>query len=266
MFEIADWQDKYERKYKMVKGEPDKYSERVPINLILLTYNCDDYLEQCLKATANQVDNVYAMDNGSSDDTIKILKDNNIDYRKSSIKGDLSALMNLNLKRVPTNGWCFYVNPDEILFDLPKGFIGKYCRFLENNSIYASDVRFPDFIYNYGTLFAGFDWGEGPGFYWTARRLFRYTGIEQFRGETHYNISNLHPRQQNPIPNNEHTGMWGGVVTKTELVKLFHYGKCRGVERQRGKENRLINGEFIARGFVPTLPYHGPHPSVMGVM
>lgn len=264
MFEIVDWRDNFRREYKVVLGEPDKGSEKTPINLVLLTYNCDDYLEKCLKATLNQVDNVYAMDNGSRDGTLKILKDFNVDYKTTRVKGDLSKLMNLNLKRVPTNGWCLYVNPDEILFDLPNGFIGKYCHFLEASDILASDVRFPDFIYNYATLFAGFDWGEGPGKYWTARRLFRFTGSEQFRGKVHYNISNIHPKQRHaPIPNNEHTGMWGGTVAKTDIIKLFHYGKCRGVERQRGKEGRLIDGDSIAWGEVPTLIYNGPHPSVM---
>jgi len=264
MFEIVDWKDRFGREYKLVEGEPDKYSERVPINLILLTHNCDDYLEKCLKATENQVDNVYAMDNGSTDKTINILKDHNIDYKTSKIKGDLSKLMNLNLKRVPTNGWCLYVNPDEILFDLPKNFIGKYCSFLEHSDIHASDVRFPDFIYNYRTLFAGFDWGEGPGVYWTARRLFRYRGTERFRGSVHYNVSNMHEKQQHaPIPNHEHTGMWGGCVAKTELIKLFHFGKCRGIERQRGKGERLIDGNRIAYGDVATIPYYGPLPSVL---
>lgn len=264
-FKIAGWKDGFEREYKVVTGEPDKNDERIPINLILLTYNCDDYLEHCLKATENQVDKVYALDNMSNDNTIKILKDHNIDYRRSSIKGDLSKLMNLNLKRVP-RGWCFYVNPDEILYDLPKGFIGKYCKFLEDNEIYASDVRFPDFIYNYGTLFAGFDWGEGPGIYWTARRLFRFTGVEQFRGRTHYNISNIHPKERgNPMFNYEHTGWWGGTVVKTSSIQLFHYGKCRGVERQRSKGERIVNGDRIATGAVATIPYCGEHPSVMGI-
>lgn len=265
MFKIVDWQDRFGRKYKLVTGEPEKYETKMPINLILLTYNCDDYLEYCLKATEDQVDNVYAMDNMSTDNTIKILKDYNVDYKRSSIKGDLSALMNLNLKRVPKNGWCLYVNPDEILYDLPKGFIGKYCKFLEDNKTYASDVRFPDFIYNYGTLFAGFDWGEGPGVYWTARRLFRYTGSEQFRGEVHYNISNLHPTQGNAIFNYEHTGFWGGTVVKTTLIQLFHYGKCRGVERQRTKGERLVDGDRIATGAIATLPYCGTHPKVMNI-
>jgi len=263
VFKIIDWKDRFDRKYKVVLGEPDKSSTKVPINLIMLTYNCDDFLEYCLKATKNQVDNVYVMDNMSSDRTIKILRDYNIDYKRSTIKGDLSKLMNLNLKRVP-KGWCFYVNPDEILFDLPKGFIGKYCSFLENNSISCSDVRFPDFIYNYRTLFAGFDWGEGAGIYWTARRLFRYTGSERFVGKIHYNISNMREGQQNPIFNNEHTGFWGGTVVKTNLMQLFHFGKCRGIERQRGKGERLLNGELVAQGAVATMPYYGRLPSVLG--
>lgn len=264
-FNIVDWVDRFGRKYNVVIEEDQKRSEPVPVNLIMLTYNCEDYLDYCLRATEKQVNGVFALDNGSSDRTINILKDHNVNFIKSRIKGDLSKIMNLNLKRVP-KGWCFYVNPDEILFDLPDSYIGEYCSFLESNGIHASDVRFPDFVYNYRTLFAGFDWGEGPGVYWTARRLFRYTGSEQFRGTVHYNISNMHPTERgSPKPNNEHTGHWSGTVVKTELVKLFHYGKCRGVEEQRGKGSRLVDGFHIAMGAVPTRPYFGPHPSVMGL-
>jgi len=262
-FVLGKWKDRFEREYIMVGGdevrEPDT---KVPLNLILLTYNCDDYIEKCLKATENQVDGVYALDNGSKDNTLSILKDFNVDVIKSGIKGDLSKIMNKNLKRVP-KGWCFYVNPDEILFERNDGYLKKYCSFLERNNIRASDVRFPDFIYNYRTLFAGFDWGEGPtGVYWTARRLFKYTGNEIFTGKTHYNISNTNDPNAG---NYEHHGSWDGVVAKTNLINLFHYGKCRGIERQRGKGERLVDGEMIASGMVPTMPYFGHHPKVMGV-
>lgn len=263
-FEIIDWKDRFNRDYKVVVGDEKKEKEDVILRMIMLTYNSEDYLEKCLEATKNQTGCVFALDNGSTDRTLNILKDYNVNYITSKKKGDLSWLMNKNLKQVPVGGWCLYVNPDEILFDLPRGFIGKYCSFLERNDIFASDVRFPDFIYNYATLFAGFDWGEGPGKYWTARRLFRFTGSESFRGDTHFNISNYHPKQRcAPIPNHEHTGMWGGCVTKTELIKLFHYGKCRGIERQRGKGKRLVHGDSIAFNQVATIPYTGRHPSVM---
>jgi len=265
IFEIKDYRDRFGREYKLVVEDwDDGKIVPKPVIGIMLTYNCDDYLRKCLKAIENQVDKVYALDNGSTDNTISILKDMNIDYITSKRKGDLSWLMNKNMQRIPKNVWCLYVNPDEILFELPKGFIGKYSSFLEDNEIYASDVRFPDFIYNYRTLFAGFDWGDGPGVYWSARRIFRYNGSEQFRGPIHYNISNMREGQQNPIFNNEHAGFWGGTVAKTELIQLFHFGKCRGIERQRGKGERLISGEDIAQGNVPTRPYYGPLPSVMG--
>lgn len=263
-FKLVDWVDSFGREYKMVTGDEKGERAEQKVYLILLTYNCDDYLEKCIKATKKQVKGVYALDNGSNDGTIETLKTLGVDYITSKKKGDLSYLMNKNLKRVPTDGWCFYVNPDEILFDLPNNFISKYCSFLHRLEVFASDVRFPDFVYNYSTLFSGFCWGEEPGVYWTARRLFRYTGAERFRGRTHYNVSNLHPGQRHaPLPNNEHTGMWGGTVAKTELVALFHYGKCRGVEKQRGKGERLIDGDLLARGLIPTRPYFGSHPSVM---
>jgi len=257
-FTVAKWTDAFNRSYNLIGGD-EKDEKEIPLNLILLTYNSEDYLDKCLKATKNQVDNVYALDNGSTDNTIKILKEHKIDYIRSGIKGDLSMIMNKNLDRVPY-GWCLYVNPDEILFELPDGYLKKYCNFLEKNGVYASDVRFPDFIYNYRTLYAGFDWGEGPtGIYWTARRLFRYTGNETFKGKTHYNIST----NDSTKGQYEHQGYWDGVVVKTNLISLFHYGKCRGVEGQRGKGQRLISGEDIAKGLVPTKPYYGPHPKVM---
>jgi len=259
-FIIGKWTDRFNRTYNIVGGD-GKGERETPLNLILLTYNSEDYLAKCLKTTENQVDGVYALDNGSTDDTIKILKDFNVDYIKSGIKGDLSKIMNKNLERVP-KGWCFYVNPDEIMFELKKGYIKKYCNFLNKHEVYSSDVRFPDFIYNYRTLCTCFDWGEGPtGIYWTARRLFKYTGNEKFRGKTHYNICNV----SGPFGENEHRGYWEGIVAKTNLINLFHYGKCRGVEGQRGKGKRLISGEDIAKGLIPTIPYYGKHPRVMGL-
>lgn len=254
MFQIEKHKDNFGREYDLVSkasllmDDPRRADKITKVFALILTYDSDDYLPYCKKAVKNQVDKIFEL-NEESD--------------------DLSRVANKLLNMIPKNSWVFYVNPDEILYDLPDNYLGALAHFLEKNKIYCADIRFPDFIYNYGTLFAGFDWGEGPGNYWTARRLFKWTGKEKFIHKTHFNISNMTEKERK-LPllckyNNEHTNEWKGIVAKLPDVKLFHYGKLRGVERQRGKGERLLNGELMAKGIVPTIPYHGKHPSVMGL-
>lgn len=262
MFEIKKRCDKLKREYQIIEGDED----RSPVKVVafMLVYNMEDYLRYCINALKPQVDEIYAIDNNSRDNSTKILHDGGVKWFSSGTKGDLAKLANELLEKIPPNTWVFYVNPDEILFDLPPKFLGKYASFLAENKIYCSDVRFPDFVYNYGTLFANFDWGEGPGIYWTARRLFYYTGKERFVHPTHFNIANMFPNIGDTVPyNHEHTGEWDGVVAKSNDIQLFHYGKLRGVERQREKGNRICEGNLIASGQIATIPYCGPHPSVM---
>jgi len=261
MFKLQPYRDSFGRMYEVITG--DSNIKPVRVSAIMLTHNCDDYLQYCIDALKNQVDTIYVLDDGSTDNTLKILRKNKVDHRCVVFDGDLdlSRNMNHNMKRIKTEQWLFYVNPDEILFDLKKNYIGRMCGFLQKNKIHCVDVAFPDFVYNYGTLFAHFDWGAGPGNYWTARRLFYYTGKEKFLGKTHYNIANLF-KGEKPY-NNEHTGKWKGTVVKAPDIKLFHYGKLRGIERQRGKGERVMDGEMIARGHIATIPYNGPHPKVL---
>jgi hypothetical protein len=249
MFRRRKYKDNFGREYDLVHIDlPKKNYGLKKVYALLLTYSGEDYLPYCEKALKGKVDGIF----------------------KHSEKGDdLSAIANKCLDRIPKNSWVFYVNPDEILFDLPENYLRSLASYLETQKIYCTDVRFRDFAYNYGTLFAQFDWGEGVGNYWTARRFFKWTGKEKFIHKTHFNISNTQHYEHKDIrvfvPNHEHTGEWEGSVAKLNDVILFHYGKCRGMESQRGKGERLLNGEFFIRGQIATIPYRGRHPSVMNL-
>lgn len=252
MFQINDYKDRFGRKYSLVGSEYIDYEDmtkfrgKTKVYAMMLTYGQEDYVDYCMKALEEQVSGIF-QHNEKTD--------------------DLASAANKCLKTIPKNNWVFYVNPDEILFDLPPNYLKSLVGFMEKNNIKCGDVRFRDFIYNYSTLFAHFEWGEGVGNYWTARRLFYWTGKEKFIHKTHFNISNVKsglPRLD-ALANNEHTGEWEGTVAKLNDVILFHYGKCRGVEGQRGKRGRLIDGEQFAKGELATIPYHGIHPSVMGL-
>jgi hypothetical protein len=246
MFQMKKYKDKFGRDYDLVYAVMDKYTTRIPpsktmVHALILSYNSDDYLHYCKDALDKQVNMIY----------------------EHCEKGDdLSKIANKCLASIPKNTWVFYVNPDEILFDLPDNYLGALADWLEKKKIYCADVRFRDFAYNYGTLFAHFEWGEGVGNYWTARRLFKWTGKEKFIHKTHFNISNITTEGVH-FQNNEHSNEWFGKVAKLNDVILFHYGKCRGMESQRGKGERLLNGEQFVRGQIATIPYKGRHPSVM---
>jgi uncharacterized protein YuzB (UPF0349 family) len=244
MFQIDKYKDSFNREYELVRCKEWKICGKEKVFALVLTYGSDDYLHYCKSALDKQVDMIF-------------------EYCEKG--DDLSEIANECLKKIPVNSWVFYVNPDEILFDLPEGYLGALTHFLEENKIYCGDARFRDFAYNYGTLFAHFDWGEGAGNYWTARRLFKWTGKEKFIHKIHFNISNNWDKNDTQQPNNEHTGEWNGTVAKLNDVILFHYGKCRGIEGQRGKSGRLVDGEAFARGSIATIPYTGRHPSVMNI-
>jgi glycosyltransferase involved in cell wall biosynthesis len=275
VFEIKEYKDKFSRVYKTISynGEYDPMvdASKLPkIYVMIMTYNCDDYIKYCIDAFKNQSVDFVFIDNGSTDKTNKIIDDIVAEgkiisnWQEDLAKGDLSYLANKCLEKIPNNSWVFYVNPDEILFDLPVNYLNRLAKFMEDNQIYCGDVRFPDFVNNYSTLFAHFDWGEGAGNYWTARRLFYYTGKERFIHPVHFNVSNV-PDTQKTEFNNEHTNEWNGTVARLSKVSLYHYGKLRGAERQRGKEDRLVHGDLIAAGRVATIPFYGRHPSVMNL-
>lgn len=264
MFEIKPGQDRIQREYKYVFGTDDKLKKQ-KVYLILPVFNEEQYLNYCLESFKGQVDGIFAVDNGSTDASIDILKKHGVRYVVCKNK-DQSVMMNKILKWVPKGSWVLFTDADQVLFDLPKDHIRRYATFLEDNNIYCSDVRNLEICYNYGTVL-GIDWGDGPGVLWTARRLFKYTGTERFVGYWHKNISNVHPKQKgSPSFNNEHTGQWVGPVVKTHSVVMFHYGKCSGIERWRDKAHRaVIDTKDGAMGMLPTIPYHGKHPSVMGL-
>lgn len=279
MFEIKEYSDKFGRVYKSITGDDTSFDPK-KIYVMIMTYNCEDYIKYCIDAFKNQNVEFVIVDNGSTDETQTILTFRELKYTVERNKGDLSYLANTCLKNIPPNSWVFYVNPDEILFDLPDNYLNRLASFMEKNEIYCGDVRFPDFVNNYSTLFAHFDWGEGAGNYWTARRLFYYTGRERFIHPVHFNVTNMYPFEEftakckmalsketgleTGIPfNNEHTGEWTGTVARLSEVKLYHYGKLRGAEKQRGKGDRLVHGDLIAAGQVATIPFRGRHPSVL---
>ena len=251
MFRRKKYKDKFGREYDLVYiSLPATKEKRKKVYALVLTYDSEDYLHYCEDALGGMVDGIF----------------------KHCEKGDdLSKIANECLKRIPKNSWVFYVNPDEILFDLPKNYLRSLAAYLEKQEIYCADVRFRDFAYNYNTLFAHFDWGEGVGNYWTARRFFKWTGKEKFIHKTHFNISNCvdvdfeHDPSMYGHSNNEHTGEWIGTVAKLNDVILFHYGKCRGMESQRGKGERLLDGEQFVKGQIATIPYRGRHPNVMNL-
>jgi glycosyltransferase involved in cell wall biosynthesis len=267
------------RNYQIVSG--DSKAKPRKVYLLMIVYNCDDYLGYCLDSLKNQVDGYYILDNGSTDNTHEILSERDINYRIYKKRGNLSQTMNELLKDVPPNRWLFYVDSDEVLQDLPDGYLGRYAKFLESQKCSCSDVRTIDFIYNYGTLNAAYDWGFGPGYYWVARKLFYYTGKEKFLHKYHFNVCNLSDEERNMymtyvaskqhhlLPeeylNNEHTGEWKGKVFKNDWIRLFHYGNCRGIERLRKKKAGLLGSGYVAFGAIATKPFLGKHPSVMNL-
>ena len=259
MFEIKEGMDKFGRQYKYVSGDDESVEPR-KVNLIFPVYNDEYYLEYCLKSFHDQVDGIYVVDNMSTDGTRRILKDYNVTVRRSSEK-NFAKLRQINLNMVPKNSWIFMTDSDDVLYDLPKRYVGRYVSFLHNNNIFCSDIRFFEICYNYGTIMA-MEYGDGPGILWTARRLFYYTGKEWYDGDErgfHENIRNATKTE----PNNEHTDWWNGTVAKTHEIMFFHYGKCAGIEKWRRKEGRVLSGEMGAMGYVPTMPFGGRHPSVM---
>lgn len=264
MFDLIDYQDNYGRKYKLavLSGKETDFSP-VPVTFIMLTYNCEDYIEFVLNSIKKQTKRIFVIDNGSTDKTVKILQDHGVNYTINRTKGDLSHLANVLLTQIP-KGWTFIIDSDEVLFDLEDEFVGRYAHFLQEKKIWCSDFRFLDFMYNYGTLNAAYDWGEGPGRYWVARKLFYYTGKEKFVNKFHFNISNT--TRKDAEANYEHTGEWEGTVAKTNTILLFHYGKLRGIERWRDRDNFPgLEPTLFMRGRVATIPYDGLHPSVMGL-
>ena len=270
MFSIYQYTDNRNRTYHITQADKKaKFVSDTPIYHLIPSYNSDDYIDYTVKSFQKQTDKTIVVDNGSSDTTINVLKKHGIDPLVILDKGNISTNMNLLLEMVPKNTWVIWSDADDVLMDLPDNFLRAYADYLYQNKCYCSDVRVVDFIYNYSTLFAGFDWGMGPGNYYTARRLFYYTGKEKFKNPAHFNISNTETGDIVEF-NQEHTNEWNGIVMKTHDIQFFHYAKCRGVERKRQKDNivtqsQLIDGEAFAKGIIPTIPYYGKHPSVMEI-
>jgi len=46
----------------------------LPISVIILTYNEENNIEECLKSINGIIENIFIVDSGSADDTINIVK------------------------------------------------------------------------------------------------------------------------------------------------------------------------------------------------
>lgn len=99
------------------------------ITAIVLTNNEEKHILRCISSLRNVVSRIVVIDSFSTDNTLKILKENKIEYfQKAWI--NYSSQFNWGIEKADVkNGWILRIDPDEVL---SKNFQEKIIPFLDN--------------------------------------------------------------------------------------------------------------------------------------
>lgn len=86
------------------------------ITAIVLTYNEELHIQRCINSIKLLTDSILVVDSFSKDDTLNIVKKNNIDFLTREWPGNHSEQFNWALGQLPKNtDWVIRIDADEIL-------------------------------------------------------------------------------------------------------------------------------------------------------
>ena len=103
-----------------MNSNADNAHESVPVCVIVVTYNSELFIERCLEAIQSQTlkpDQVVVIDNGSTDETIRLIQDRFKDIAVIDAGSNLGFAVanNMGIEQAPDNGYVALVNPDAFL-------------------------------------------------------------------------------------------------------------------------------------------------------
>lgn len=91
----------------------ESITNKVPLSVIILTYNEERNIEECLKSVYEWVDEIFAVDSGSTDGTLEIVRRYTDKIFQHSFE-DYGKQRNWAQKTLPiTNEWILHLDADE---------------------------------------------------------------------------------------------------------------------------------------------------------
>ena len=102
------------------------------ISLCMIAKNEEEWIEDCLNSLKTLVDEIIVVDNGSTDNTKRIVKQFTDKIFDLDILGDFSKLRNYSLDQA-SGDWILILDADELLSDDCKGQILRLVNNAENN-------------------------------------------------------------------------------------------------------------------------------------
>jgi len=279
------------------------------IGAFYATCNEQFYVMQSLLSIQKLVDYIVIIDNGSKDKTLKLidifkkLKDSppveilhepaeDIDVLGYN-SNRLDLLTDRALQKLKGKvDWAIQMEPDLVFYELPDDLLRKTATYLELRGFNCLNPIMRDFVYDYAHI-NSVDYGEGPGDFYSERRIFKLTPSTEMIHRYHHapcNVKDIVARtkQYRNVPYlYRFWPEWEGLVAKTRSIAIAHYGFCRGIERVRMRTYQEQEKPFVFwddKGFKqpekpvsrivgtidvttqrPRMVYNGKHPKFMGL-
>ena len=89
-------------------------NEKLPISACLIVKNEEKYIANCIDSLEKLVSEIIVNDTGSTDRTIDILKEKNVNYFESDWKDDFAYSRNLTIEKASCE-WILSIDADEVL-------------------------------------------------------------------------------------------------------------------------------------------------------
>jgi len=140
--------------------------DKLPISVIILTYNEENNIKDCIESVFGWVEKIFVVDSYSSDKTVDIAKKFKVELVCHEFD-NYSEQRNWALENLPIKtDWVFYLDADHrVAPELKKELIGKFST--------GADENFNGFIMSRKTIFMG-KWIKHGGHYPTYHApLFR---------------------------------------------------------------------------------------------
>ena len=202
------------------------------LSVCMIVKNEEQYLDSCLSAISNKVDEIILVDTGSSDNTLDIAKKYGVNIFEIEWINDFSYARNISLQHA-SKDWILVLDADEMI---PEEELQKIYHLIQTQDIHAYQLIIRNILPD-GEIIA---YNEQP-----ALRLFMNHSGFKYQGKIHESI------QPSIIE--------AGYKIKKTDVYLNHYGYAQTVSQgkvPRGDRNlSLLLDSLALNNYDPYIHY-----------
>ncbi len=226
------------------RGRDVRNNDRVPVSVVILTFNEEKNIEDCLKSISGWAEEIFIVDSHSNDKTLEIAKGYTDKIYQNKFVS-YSHQRNWALDNIPfSNEWVFFLDADERPSDELK---------CEISSVLTESI--PD-VYGYFIkrrfIFMG-TWIKHGGYYpvWLMR-LFRhkYTRCHEREVDEYFIVNGNTSKLKYDIIHNDNRGIafWIDRHNKYATLEVREYFKLKGQKRKLS--NFSTNSLFEKKGLI----------------